>query len=495
MRYLQKYVFMSDDSDDIESWLTEPAALGGATMAGAGLTVMTGAARIRKAQVVNTIGKGEAILVTMSDEERLNIIHDNPGIQFVAEGRARMAFAAIHLTPIPQPTMASAQGRKTVVVQVRDGKGKPVRGVPVALLTDLKTKPPTGAESKTDKRGSAKFPLPHGTKVARIHAMPHAGFWWATHVPAKQQGTYTLECVRLDPEVPDGLRAFYPPGAAIAGQGVTVAVIDGGVGPHPSLKLAGGANLVDDEPDAAFFDNGIGHGTHVAGIIGATADPRTPGGLAPAAKLLSYRVYAKGSISAGSFAVAAAIRQAVDDGADLINLSLVLEDDQPEVNREIQRALARGVVCIAAAGNNGGPVGAPARTSIVLAVSAVAVRASWPKGALDTDVLSTPKAKKNKKLGFARFSNFGSQIDCAAPGVGIVSTLPRGRSGAIGVMGGTSMAAPAVTALLARALAQDAALLNAARNKARAEQILTLARSLATKAGFGANYEGFGLLR
>jgi subtilisin family serine protease len=471
-RPVQKYVFLADE----------------------GLDVATRLPSIRTEQVASRIGS-EAMLVSMSDDQRLSVLQENPDIQLVAEGRARMAFAGLHLTPIPASTMASVGSSKAIVVQVRDQKGKPVKGAPVALLTNLKTQPPTGAESKTDKRGSARFLLPSGNKVARIQVMPNAGFWWATHVPAKQQGKYLLECVPLDAAAPDGLRAFYAAGQPADGAGVTVAVIDGGIGPHPRLDLAGGANLVDDEPDDAILDNGIGHGTHVAGIIGARADARTPGGLAPAVKLLSYRVYAKGSTHAGSFAVAAAIRKAVDAGADLINLSLVLDEDQPEVNREIQRALAGGVVCIVAAGNSGGPVGQPARISSVLAVSAVAVRASWPKGALDADVLASPRAKKNKRLGFARFSNFGPQIDCAAPGVGIVSTVPRGKTGAIGMMRGTSMAAPAVTALIARALGQDAALLNAPRTKARAERILTLARSLGAKAGFGANYEGFGLLR
>jgi subtilisin len=463
-------------------------------MAGAEIRVAPVTPSITKGKVLSRIGDGEALLVRIPQDERLRIQREHPGMLVVPEGRATMAFARFDVLPIPMGTMAGGgpRARRTVVVRVRDGAGKPLKHVPLVLLTDLTTTPPTGAESVTDAKGSSRFPLPHGTKVARVQAMPAWGYWWASETPSGNESTYTLVCGALDPAAKDGLRALYTPGGTTDGQGVTVAVVDGGVGPHPSLELEGGANLVDGEADAEIKDNGVGHGTHVAGIIAARAGAKTPGGLAPGVRLLSFRVYAKSSSTAGSFAVAGAIRKAVEQGADLINLSLVLDNEQPEVSREIQRALAKGVVCVAAAGNDAGPVGVPARFNGVLAVSAVGVRGSWPNNALDSDLRAKPRSRRDRRLAIAGFSNFGPQIDFTAPGVGIVSTLPRSR---IGVMRGTSMAAPAVTGLLARELGKQAVLLGADRDRRRADGILTLARSLATRAGFGAQYEGYGLLR
>jgi subtilisin len=271
---------------------------------------------------------------------------------------------------------------------------------------------------------------------------------------------------------------------------VTVAVVDGGA-THAALEVAGGADLTLGAPRDDWRDNGIGHGTHVAGIIAAQPGRGVPAGLAPGVRLLVYRVFAKGATATGSFAVAAAIRRAVDDGADLVNLSLTLDErDISLAERQIKRARALGVVCIAAAGNTGDAVKYPARLSSALGVSAIGMRSGWPNGADPLEVASSPKAKGNTKLGVAAFSCHGPEIDFTAPGVGVVSLLPR----AFGALSGTSMAAPAVTGLVARHLARAPALLGAARDQARSDEIVKLAARVATSVGLPADYQGHGIL-
>jgi minor extracellular protease Epr len=91
----------------------------------------------------------------------------------------------------------------------------------------------------------------------------------------------------------------------------------------------------------------------------------------------------------------------------------------------------------------------------------------------------------------AKFTNHGPEIDLVGPGVGVISLFPRNR---LADMCGTSMAAPAMTGCLARALAREAALLSRARDQTRSDAIVKLALQTATSLGFPVAYQGRGLL-
>ncbi|MGE4551316.1 MAG: S8 family serine peptidase, partial [Opitutales bacterium] len=103
------------------------------------------------------------------------------------------------------------------------------------------------------------------------------------------------------------------------GAGVRVAILDTGVDfSHPALEGVKGTsvNLVEDETDETSYD---GHGTAVASII--AGNPEVIGGLAPKAEILSVRVLNSEGVGDG-YTVARGIIEAVDRGADIINLSL-----------------------------------------------------------------------------------------------------------------------------------------------------------------------------
>jgi minor extracellular protease Epr len=444
-------------------------------------------------KVLSQIGVPDALLVALDDKNRLAFQRQYPGLRVVQEGTARMAMMTRQLLPIATGGMAAAGTQKLFTVKVTDPAGKGLKKVKVTVLTDLTTDPPTGAESVTDAKGVARFPLPSRIKIVRVLAERDRGFWassWKNPSATRQPASVTLVCQPIDPTAPDGLRRLHPGGTANDGAGVTVAVIDGGAS-HPNLNVAEGVNLTEGESEASWADNGIGHGTHVAGIIAAQPGDHRPAGLAPGVRLLVYRVYAKNSTLTGSFAVSRAIRRAVDEGADLINLSLTLDGDVSLTEREIKRARAKGSLCIAAAGNSADTVKFPARFPSVAAVSAIGVRDGWPKGAHEFDMSDSPKAKGHRTLGVARFSCHGPEVDFAAPGVGVVSLMPKN---AIGSMNGTSMAAPAVTGLVARKLAANSDLLDAPRDQARSDAILTLAMEVARSIGLPSKYEGHGVL-
>ncbi|TCS96790.1 S8 family peptidase [Hazenella coriacea] len=214
----------------------------------------------------------------------------------------------------------------------------------------------------------------------------------------------------------------------VRGKDVIVAVIDTGIqADHPDLagKVLPGFDFVDgdfdpnDEPGPSG-----GHGTHVAGIIAATTNNGIGiAGVAPEAKILPIRVLdptEKGK----NYHVAAAIVLAVHKGAKVINLSLGVEKPSLVMEAAVNYAWKHGVVVVASAGN--------------LGWSQPHYPAYYPKaiavGATDPNDIK------------ADFSNHGSWVDLAAPGVEIGSTVIGSQYYPIS---GTSMAAPHVSGVAA----------------------------------------------
>ncbi len=216
------------------------------------------------------------------------------------------------------------------------------------------------------------------------------------------------------------------------GKGVVVAVIDTGVSVQPDLRgqLLTGTDLVNG------FGNGTadgdGHGTHVAGIIAAVANNGLGvAGIAPSARILPVRVL-DDSGRGWTSDIAAGILYATNHGARVINMSLGSSYNDDSVFKAVSFAQQHNVVVVAAAGNerdDGNLPSYPAAYPGVLAVAA------------------TDSADRT-----AYFSNTGSYVGIAAPGVTIASTYLRGE---YWNMSGTSMASPFVAgaAALVRAAA------------------------------------------
>ncbi len=215
------------------------------------------------------------------------------------------------------------------------------------------------------------------------------------------------------------------------GEGVKVAVIDSGVGEHPILKgqVAGAYDFTEDEMGARC--DMASHGTLVAGIIAGKADGSSPfHGIAPGAKILSYRVIEsiEGSSHRDSvIPVVNGINRAIDDGADVINLSLTAIHTTALENA-IKRAHDEGVVVVAAAGNSGadGNREYPAAYDNVIAVAGIG-----PDG------------------GHVESSSIRDYVDVAAPGAEIDGPAPSGGGYGRRDEGGTSFAAPYVSATAA----------------------------------------------
>nr|WP_205809016.1 type VII secretion-associated serine protease mycosin [Micromonospora sp. HNM0581] len=159
------------------------------------------------------------------------------------------------------------------------------------------------------------------------------------------------------------------------GRGVIVAVIDSGVdGSHPDLtgQVLPGLDLV--APIGSAEPDPVGHGTTVAGLIaGRNDDHRGVVGLAPDARILPVRVLDAENRYDDALIVAKGVRWAVDNGAEVINLSLGGNGDSAALAAAIDYAFARDVVVVACTGNLAtspeAKVWYPAREPGVIAVS------------------------------------------------------------------------------------------------------------------------------
>ena len=203
----------------------------------------------------------------------------------------------------------------------------------------------------------------------------------------------------------------------------------------------------DYEKDRYMRPDGIGHGTHVAGLIGAQ---RHNGigidGLAVNVQLMAVTFINPGN-SANMADAAIAIRYAVDNGAKIINCSFGQRYLDPEVSDQLRDAVtyadAHGVLVIAAAGNYGHDLDA--------------VDSFFPASLRQDNMIIV--AALDVDGGLWQHSNYGMQsVDIAAAGTSVYSTVPKGEislfrklydpSGYM-ISEGTSIATPRVTALVA----------------------------------------------
>ena len=263
-------------------------------------------------------------------------------------------------------------------------------------------------------------------------------------------------CARADPKLGAGqwhldLEGVRDAWARTRGEGVTVAVVDTGVAAdHPAWgnRLLPGYDFIDGDtvPEDVY-----GHGTHVAGLIGADG---AVSGVAPGVQLLPVRVL-KDQAPSSESGVASGILWAAGlhpslpnpHPAQVINLSLGSRDYPVLIAAAIGRALEAGVIVVAAAGNDGGALNYPAALPGVIAVTALAgPKTSYQPG----------YASRGAGLWLTAYGGDLAQ-DQNGDGVrdGLLSTYPADAGGAAGyaLCAGTSMAAPQVSGLAALALA------------------------------------------
>lgn len=235
---------------------------------------------------------------------------------------------------------------------------------------------------------------------------------------------------------------------------IAVAFVDTGIDfAHPDLKpkIVKGYNAISKGMTPPQDDNG--HGTHVAGLIGAATDNRIGiAGTAPRCPLIPVKALQSfsGEHPSGSLVdIADGIIWAADNGARIINMSLGGAGSAETLRRAVQYALSKGVVVIAAMGNAredrlGDIANYPAAYPGVIAVGAI-------DGVLDEG------GTKTVSTNVGSYSNYGSWISVVAPGTKVFSTLPMagfGGESEYGQKTGTSMSAPIVSGIVALMLSR-----------------------------------------
>jgi major intracellular serine protease len=257
---------------------------------------------------------------------------------------------------------------------------------------------------------------------------------------------FTIEALQTATnEIPYGVRLMQAPEIwekGEKGSGIVVCILDTGIDRnHPDLKdqIIDGRNFTD-EGTHKDYDDGNGHGTHVAGTIAAAENGSGVVGVAPEAKLLIGKVL--GSDGSGSYDwIRKGIQWATDwrgkngERVRVINMSLGGSYNDPRQYKAILEACAAGIIVVVASGNEGDN---DKRNDTF----------EYGYPALYNECVTVAACDENKKLAY--FSNTHLQVDIISAGVKVMSTYPTSQYAALS---GTSMATPHISGAFALAIA------------------------------------------
>jgi subtilisin len=333
------------------------------------------------------------------------------------------------------------------------------------------------AQAITDESGTARMTF-FGSSTESIRALfiRSAANHWDRLIPAPRlsPGINTVKLRPLSEFYPNfpaarllgwgqRLMGIDPTAGRFSGSGIKIGLIDSGCdNSHPLLRhVVQGKDFTHGGTDTSWTQDLVSHGTHCAGIINASSTEQGIVGCAPEAELHVFKVIPDGRVSD----LLAALDECIERELDLINVSVVSDEFSELVSQKLQEARQKGVACIVAAGNSGGPLAFPAPLPGVMAVAAVGKLKEFPVDS--SHILSVvPQLIGRDDIFPANFSGRGLQVAVSAPGVAVVSTVP---GGGYVAADGTSAAAAHVTGLAALVLAHHP-LLQEAPFRLRSEQ-------------------------
>lgn len=306
---------------------------------------------------------------------------------------------------------------------------------PVSLLQIL----PSDSEllpASSIVAADSSTPVPSPATVKKPKTLRRGGV--IRYLPSDQT-PWGIETIYNDPSI----------ASASGGFGVNVVVLDTGVNIlHPDLSRRIAQCKDFTNPRYPVLDNKCddknGHGTHVAGIIAADSGSDHLGiyGVAPSAKIFAYKVCgANGSCYADD--IAAGLRMAADQTdasrVNVVNMSFGTDEDVQLIRDAVDYASSRGVLLVAAAGNDGplqGTIDYPGAYASVVAV-----------GAIDQLLSITDWSSRGINSQTAPYTIEKRDIEFAAPGNYIESTW---NNGGYAILSGTSMASPFIAGLAAK---------------------------------------------
>ncbi|MGZ0879991.1 S8 family peptidase [Priestia megaterium] len=219
-------------------------------------------------------------------------------------------------------------------------------------------------------------------------------------------------------DIPQNLQSKY------TGKGIKIAVLDSGIDVnHPDLNIKG---VVSFLPNSKPSIDKTGHGTHVAGIIGAQDNQIGITGVAPDSEIYGLKVLNGSDIGKNS-ALLSAIEWCIDSDIDIIHMSFSSKKFSQAVSTAVGVAYKKNILMVASAGNEG----------IYLKESI-----SYPGAYNEVIAVGSVNSQGKRSI----FSSVGKQLEVMALGEGVYSTEPNNK---YGKRDGTSMAAPYVTGVCA----------------------------------------------
>ncbi|MFQ5523737.1 MAG: S8 family serine peptidase [Acidimicrobiia bacterium] len=312
---------------------------------------------------------------------------------------------------------------------------------------------------------AAEIAAAHRGQVGFVYSSALKGF--SATLPAKAAAAVQRDprVVSVEPDqvvslyaqtVPTGIQRIFAddnPNITIDGTDdkridVDVAVIDTGIDlDHPDLNVVASTNCSGGSPFKQSCKSGgdddNGHGTHVAGTIGALDNDFGVVGEAPGARLWSVKVLRSDGSGYLSWIIAGIDYVTANaDQIEVANMSLGGEFSSSALDTAIANSVDAGVAYAVAAGNSDKDAStfSPANHPDVLTVSALADFDGEPGG------LGSPTCRSDQDDTLADFSNWGSLVEITAPGVCILSTW---NDGGYNTISGTSMASPHAAGALA----------------------------------------------
>jgi subtilisin family serine protease len=420
------------------------------------------------------VRSAQDVIVVRMDEPRAEALRQSAQAQVIVELDAPLG---VGQATLPIPFAAPWSSRVTPAPRRRAdisfrvlGRGdQPLAGAGITVFGRR-----FSAQAITDSSGAASVTFLDAEAdledVRAVYVQPAADHWECfLHQPALASSEPNV--VKLNPLVPTSAnsadderaarerdwgrklmrldRSADAPSGGPVGGGVKIGLIDSGCDvSHPLLRhVTRGVDLSRREGPNGWMRDEIGQGTHCAGLIaGAGGSPPGVSGIVPGAEIHVFKLSPGGHFSD----LIEALDQCIERQIDIVCLGVGSDQVSELVVRKLAEARLAGIACIAAAGDEGGPVRFPAMVPGVLSVSAIGMLGEFP-AETHHGWTALPELIGPAGLFATNFSSVGRQIGVCAPGVAIISSVP---GGGLAARDGTAIAAAHVTGFAAVVLAR-----------------------------------------
>lgn len=457
------------------------------------------------AQVINRLidenGGTHTIVAEMTEAVRQQLEEQHGGNLIIEEDLPLSLLddgAFLDPDQIHLQAMMPASDELKIVIKVVDEDDKAVPKARVTLAGGLWVE--SGVTNNSGRVTLSMFGETLGT-LTLLMVKPSTGFWGLRMADPdlKDNQENVVRLTALGAFFADG--QDFPdeqmPGWGIEDMGLTtpsdptaavkLAVIDSGIaGSHPDLDAVEGFDFGETgTPEESWTTDGSGHGTHVAGMCAGLNNEVGIRGFAPKSNLVGLRIFPEARTSK----LLAALDWCIANQVDVVNMSLGGPSKSETMRQRLRACRDKGILLIAAAGNNGGAVLFPAAYPEVMAVAAIGKIGSFPETSAHQGQIGDGTST-NGQYFTAKFTCHGPEIDVCGPGVAIISSVPPKGYAA---WDGTSMACPHVAGLAARLLQQNEEIRKMPRTQARSTALWDKVIGSCVDLGMDAEFQGAGL--